>query len=213
MITFPIAKALFKDLSSVIKNAVEAISNFPGIGKKTALRLVIYLLRNKKIAYNIAESIKILVNETTYCENCYNISKSTLCDICTDHKRDNLTLCVVEDIRDIIAIENTMQYRGHYHVIGGLISPIDGIGPSDLNINNLITKITNTDIEEIIFALCASMEGETTSYYIYKQIKNLPVKITTISKGISIGSELEYTDQITLGRAMINRYSFEKTLK
>ena len=199
--------------SSVIKNTVEAISNFPGIGKKTALRLVIYLLRNKKIAYNIAESIKILVNETTYCENCYNISKSTLCDICTDHKRDNLTLCVVEDIRDIIAIENTMQYRGHYHVIGGLISPIDGIGPSDLNINNLITKITNTDIEEIIFALCASMEGETTSYYIYKQIKNLPVKITTISKGISIGSELEYTDQITLGRAMINRYSFEKTLK
>ena len=200
--------------SSVIKNAVEAIANFPGIGKKTALRLVIYLLRNKKIAYNIAESIKKLVNETTYCENCYNISKSKLCDICLDPKRDKFTICVVEDIRDIIAIENTMQYKGYYHVIGGLISPIDGIGPTDLNINSLIDKINNTNIKEIIFALCASIEGETTSYYIYKKIKNnLTLEITTISKGISIGGELEYTDQITLGRALVNRYSFENTLK
>tara|TARA_B100000427_G_C15443664_1_gene566318 strand:+ start:448 stop:1062 length:615 start_codon:yes stop_codon:yes gene_type:complete len=199
--------------SSVIKNAVDAISNFPGIGKKTALRLVIYLLRNKKIAYNIADSIKKLIEETTYCENCHNISKAKLCDICNNEERDKLTICVVEDIRDIIAIENTMQYKGHYHVIGGLISPIDGIGPSDLNINNLIQKITNSNVKEIIFALCASIEGETTSYYIYKQIKQLQLKVTTISKGISIGGELEYTDQITLGRALINRYSFENSLK
>jgi len=199
--------------SSLIKNAVEAISNFPGIGKKTALRLVIYLLRNKKQAYNIADSIKQMIEETRYCKNCYNISKNNLCDICDSKKRNNKIVCVVEDIRDIIAIENTMQYSGHYHVLGGLISPIDGVGPNELNIRSLVDKIYNEDIEEIIFALCASMEGETTSYYIYKKISSLKIKITTISKGISIGNELEYTDQITLGRALLNRYSFEKTLK
>ena len=199
--------------SSLIKNAVEAISNFPGIGKKTALRLVIYLLRNKKQAYNIADSIKHMIEETRYCNNCHNISKNNLCDICDSKKRNNKIVCVVEDIRDIIAIENTMQYSGHYHVLGGLISPIDGVGPNELNIRSLVDKIYNEDIEEIIFALCASMEGETTSYYIYKKISSLKIKITTISKGISIGNELEYTDQITLGRALLNRYSFEKTLK
>jgi len=199
--------------SSIIKNAVEAISNFPGIGKKTALRLVIYLLRNKKIAHIISESIKQLVNNTTYCMNCYNVSQSELCEICSDVKRDKQTICVVEDIRDILAIENTMQYNGHYHVIGGLISPIDGIGPSDLNIDHLIKKLANHNVNEVIFALCASMEGETTSYYIYKKIKNIDLQITTISKGISIGSELEYTDQITLGRALMNRYSFANTLR
>ena len=199
--------------SSIIKNAVEAISNFPGIGQKTALRLVIYLLRNKKIAHIISESIKQLVNNTTYCINCYNVSQSELCEICTDIKRDKQTICVVEDIRDILAIENTMQYNGHYHVVGGLISPIDGIGPSDLHIDHLIKRLANQNINEVIFALCASMDGETTSYYIYKKIKNIDLKITTISKGISIGSELEYTDQITLGRALMNRYSFENTLR
>jgi len=199
--------------SSLIKNAVEAISNFPGIGKKTALRLVIYLLRNKKQAYNIANSIKQMIEETRYCNNCYNISKNNLCDICDSKKRNNKIVCVVEDIRDIIAIENTMQYGGHYHVLGGLISPIDGVGPNELNIQSLVDKIYNEDLEEIIFALCASMEGETTSYYIYKKISSRKIKITTISKGISIGNELEYTDQITLGRALLNRYSFEKTLK
>jgi len=199
--------------SNLIKNAVDAISNFPGIGKKTALRLVIYLLRNKKIAHNISKTIVELVDQTTYCQNCYNISKNVLCDICDDIKREPDTICVVEDIRDIIAIENTLEYKGHYHVLGGLISPIDGISPSDLNITSLISKIKNKNIKEIIFALCASMEGETTSYYIYKQIRPFQEKITTISKGISIGGELEYTDQITLGRALINRYSFENTLK
>jgi len=198
--------------SSIIKNAVEAISSFPGIGKKTALRLVIYLLRNKKLAYSIATSIKILVDETTYCNNCYNISKDRLCDICNNIERDNSVVCVVEDIRDIIAIEGTMQHRGHYHVLGGLISPIDGVSPSDLNIDSLIQKILNNNIKEVIFALCASMEGETTSYYIYKKLQGVNIKITTISKGVSIGNELEYTDQITLGRALANRYSFEQTL-
>ena len=168
--------------SSLIKNAVEAISNFPGIGKKTALRLAIYLLRNKKQAHNISESIKKMVEETTYCINCHNISKSELCDICSNIKRNKTTICVVEDIRDIIAIENTMQYNGHYHVLGGLISPIDGVGPAELNINNLINKISESDIEEIIFALCASMEGETTSYYIYKKLAPFELNITTISK-------------------------------
>jgi len=199
--------------SSIIKNAVEAMSNFPGIGQKTALRLVIYLLRNKKIAHIISDSIRQLVDNTTYCVNCYNVSQSELCEICSDIKRDKKTICVVEDIRDILAIENTMQYNGHYHVIGGLISPIDGVGPGDLNIDHLIKKLFNQNINEVIFALCASMEGETTSYYIYKKIKNIDLQITTISKGISIGSELEYTDQITLGRALMNRYSFENTLR
>jgi len=199
--------------SSLIKNAVEAISNFPGIGKKTALRLAIYLLRNKKQAYNIADSIKKMVEETQYCNHCHNVSKTDICEICNNKKRNNRTICIVEDIRDIIAIENTMQYNGHYHVLGGLISPIDGIGPSELNIDNLIKKISQNNIEEIIFALCASMEGETTSYYIYKKILPFKIQITTISKGISVGNELEFTDQITLGRALINRYSFENTLK
>ena len=199
--------------SSIIKNAVEAISNFPGIGKKTALRLVIYLLQNKKTAYNISESIKILVEQTNYCANCFNISKTHLCDICSNLDRDKSVICVVEDIRDIIAIENTMQYKGHYHVLGGLISPVDGIGPAELNIESLINKMSNTVTKEVIFALCASMEGETTSYYIYKKLKSFSIDITTISKGIAIGNELEYTDQITLGRALVNRYSFEQNLK
>ena len=199
--------------SSLIKNAVEAISTFPGIGKKTALRLAIHLLKNKKHAHNISESIKKMVEETTYCHNCHNISKNTLCTICTNEKRNKKTICIVEDIRDVIALENTMQYNGHYHVLGGLISPIDGIGPNELNIQSLIEKISKLHINEIIFALCASMEGETTSYYIYKKILPFNINVTTISKGISIGNELEYTDQITLGRALINRYSFEKTLK
>jgi len=199
--------------SSLIKNAVEAISNFPGIGKKTALRLAIYLLRNKKQAYNISDSIRKMIEETTYCNNCHNISKNNLCEICDSEKRNKHIICIVEDIRDIIAIENTMQYNGHYHVLGGLISPIDGVGPSELNIDSLIKKISENNIEEIIFALCASMEGETTSYYIYKKISPFKISITTISKGVSIGNELEYTDQITLGRALLNRYSFEKTLK
>ena len=199
--------------SSLIKDAVEAISNFPGIGKKTALRLAIYLLRNKKQAHNISETIKNMVDFTTYCAHCHNISKHKLCDICNDVKRNKKTICVVEDIRDVIAIENTMQYKGHYHVLGGLISPIEGIGPTDIHIHSLMQKITNSQVEEIIFALCASMEGETTSYYIYKQLTPFQVSVTTISKGISIGNELEYTDQITLGRALLNRYAFEKTLK
>ena len=199
--------------SSLIKNTVEAISNFPGIGKKTTLRLAIYLLRNKQYAHNIADAIKEMVDNTKYCINCNNISKDKLCDICNNMKRNKHTICIVEDIRDVIAIENTMQYNGHYHVLGGLISPIDGIGPNELNIHNLIEKISTQKIEEIIFALCANMEGETTSYYIYKKIKPFNINTTTISKGISIGNELEYTDQITLGRALLNRYSFDKTLK
>ena len=199
--------------SHLIQNAVNAISNFPGIGKKTALRLVIYLLRNKKIAHNIAIAIQKLVSDTKYCQNCYNIAKSDLCDICNNLDRDHSTICIVEDLRDIIAIENTLQYKGHYHVLGGLISPIEGISPHDLNIEGLIARIKKIKKSEIIFALCASMDGETTSYYLYKKIKDLSNNITTISKGIAIGSELEYTDQITLGRAIVNRYSFDKTLK
>ena len=199
--------------SHLIQNAVNAISNFPGIGKKTALRLVIYLLRNKKIAHNIAIAIQKLVNDTKYCQNCYNIAKSNLCNICNNLDRDPSIICVVEDLRDIIAIENTLQYKGHYHVLGGLISPIEGIAPHNLNIEALIARVKKIEKSEIIFALCASMDGETTSYYLYKKIKDLTKNITTISKGIAIGSELEYTDQITLGRAIVNRYSFDKTLK
>ena len=197
--------------SKLIKNTVEAISNLPGIGQKTALRLVIHLLQNSEKGHRISDAIIEMINKTTYCHKCNNISKSTLCDICQDSKRDSSTICVVEDIRDVMALENTMQYKGHYHVLGGLISPIDGIGPHDLNIKNLIEKTHQENVKEIILALCATMEGETTSYYIYKHINN-NIKITTISKGISVGNELEYTDQITLGRALINRYAFTNTL-
>ena len=199
--------------SSLIKDAVEAISSFPGIGKKTALRLAIHLLRNKKQAHHISESIKRMVDLTEYCSNCHNISKHELCEICNSNTRNKKMICIVEDIRDIIALEHTMQYKGRYHELGGLISPIEGVGPSELNIDSLMKKILNNNIEEVIFALCASMEGETTSYYIYKKIMNFDLKITTISKGISIGSDLEYTDQVTLGRALLNRYSFEQNLK
>ena len=198
--------------SKLIQDAVEAISNLPGIGKRTALRLVIYLLKHKETGYNIAKSIIALIDQTIYCENCHNISKHRICSICQDLKRDSHRICVVEDIRDIMAIETTMQYKGHYHVLGGLISPIDGISPSDLNITTLISKIENKNINEVILALCATMEGETTSYFIYKKLKNKNIDITTISKGISVGDDLEFTDQITLGRALQNRYSFEKTL-
>jgi len=199
--------------SSLIEQAVDAISNFPGIGKKTALRLAVYLLQNKQKAYNISDSIKKMIEGTKYCSNCYNISKNNTCIICSNPKRDKNIICVVEDIRDIMAIENTMQYNGHYHVLGGLISPIDGVGPSELNIETLISRISESGVEEVIFALCASMEGETTSYYIYKKITRFNINITTISKGISVGNELEYTDQVTLGRALTNRYSFTQTLK
>ena len=199
--------------SSLIQQAVDAISTFPGIGKKTALRLVVYLLKNKQQAYNISNSIKRLIESTKYCNNCYNISKDDICMICSNPKRNKQMICVVQDIRDIMAIENTMQYNGHYHVLGGLISPIDGIGPSELNIDHLVSKMSQHEIKEVIFALCASMEGETTSYYLYKKLSAFNIQITTISKGISVGNELEYTDQITLGRALTNRYSFIQTLK
>lgn len=197
--------------SKLIKNSVEAISNLPGIGQKTALRFVIHLLQNQEKGYRIAQSIKEMIDNTIYCVKCNNISKSRLCVICEDLNRDASTICVVEDIRDIMAIENTMQFKGHYHVLGGLISPIDGVSPADLNISNLINKTKDKNIKEIILALRATMEGETTSYYIYKNI-NTEINITTISKGISVGNELEYTDQITLGRALVNRYAFTNTL-
>ena len=199
--------------SELIKNAVNAISNLPGIGKRSALRLVMHILRNKNIAYEISKSIKILVEETTYCKQCHNISKKKICNIYSNVERNNKKICVVEDVRDIIAIENTLQYNGHYHSLGGLISPIDGISPSDLNIKSLVDRISSNLNCEIIFALSASMEGETTSYYLYKQLKELTKNITTISKGVAVGNEIEYTDQVTLGRAIVNRYSFEKTVQ
>ncbi len=194
--------------SKLIENAVEEIAKLPGIGKKTALRLALHLLKQEKgEVKELSESLVDLRENTQYCHSCFNISDSITCAICTSHKRDNAVICVVEDTRDVMAIENTSQYFGLYHVLGGVIMPIDGIGPADLTIEALINRVaaTNGIVEEIILALPATMEGDTTAFYITKKLKILGVKITSIARGVPVGGELEYTDEITLGRSIINR--------
>jgi len=199
--------------SKLLENAVNEFSRLPGIGKKTALRLVLYLLKKDKSEVNsFCESLTSLKENMKYCKICHNISDTEICDICSQKSRHSDIICVVENIRDVMAIEDTHQFNGLYHVLGGIISPMDGIGPSDLEIDSLIERVKKGNISEIILALSTTMEGDTTNFYIYKKLKNLSVKISTLSRGVSIGNELEYTDEITLGRSIKNRQDFESSI-
>lgn len=196
--------------SKLLEEAVNEFSKLPGIGKKTALRLVLHLLnREKSEATKFGETIIKLRNEIKHCVICNNISDTEVCNICSNPKRDKETVCIVESIRDVMSIENTQQYRGVYHVLGGVISPMDGIGPNDLNFDKLENKLKENTVKELIIALSTTMEGDTTSFYIYKKLRKYEVKITTIARGVSIGDELEYTDEVTLGQSILNRKLYE----
>ena len=200
--------------SKFIENAVNEISSLPGIGKKTALRLVLFLLKQPKSqSINLSNAIEQMRLNVNFCKNCHNISDTDNCDICSNPYRDESIICVVEDIRDVMAIEKTSSFNGLYHVLGGKISPIDGIGPDDLNIESLVEKVKNNPIKEVIFALSTTMEGDTTNFYIYKQISDYNIATSTIARGISVGDDLEYADEITLGRSITDRIPFEKSLK
>jgi recombination protein RecR len=200
--------------SKLLENAVDEMSQLPGIGKRTALRLVLHLIKQpKEQTLRLSESLQRMRQEINFCDNCYNISDTTLCEICANPKRDPKVVCVVEDIRDVMAIENTSQYRGQYHVLGGKISPMDGIGPGELHIKPLVERVRSGVIEELIFALSSTMEGDTTNFYIFKQIEPYNITTTTIARGISVGDELEYADEVTLGRSILNRIPFESSLK
>jgi recombination protein RecR len=196
--------------SKLLENAVNEFSKLPGIGKKTALRLVLFLLKqNKDEVQSFGDSIIKLHNEIKYCLSCNNISDTDLCKICANPSRDHSTICVVENIRDVLSIENTQQYHGIYHVLSCIISPIDGFGPGDLVLKTLETKIKNKEIKEIILALPTTMEGDTTNFYLYRKFNDSGVKISTLARGVSIGDDLEYTDEITLGQSIVNRTLFE----
>ena len=200
--------------SKLLENAVNEVARLPGIGKRTALRLVLHLLKQPIENTNyLTESLQVLRTDVKSCEKCHNISDTALCEICNNSKRDPTIVCVVEDIRDVMAIENTSQYRGLYHVLGGKISPIEGIGPQNLEIESLIEKVKNNEIKELIFALSSTMEGDTTNFYIFKQIEQYEVTTSTIARGISVGDELEYADEVTLGRSIVNRIPFEQSIK
>ena len=200
--------------SKLLENAVNEVARLPGIGKRTALRLVLHLLKQPTENTNyLTESLKVLRTQVKTCEKCHNISDTILCEICNNPKRDSSVVCVVEDIRDVMAIENTSQFRGLYHVLGGKISPIEGIGPQNLEIESLIEKVKNNEIKELIFALSSTMEGDTTNFYIFKQIEQYEVTTSTIARGISVGDELEYADEVTLGRSIVNRIPFEQSMK
>ena len=200
--------------SKLLENAVDEMSQLPGIGKRTALRLVLFLLNQPNSqTVKLSKSLVDLVEGIILCKNCHNISDLELCEICTNNKRDKSVVCVVEDIRDVMAIESTGQFNGVYHVLGGKISPIEGIGPNQLNIKSLIEKIRSKNVSELIFALSATMEGDTTNFYIFRQINDVDIKITTIARGVSVGNELEYTDEVTLGRSILKRIPFENSLK
>ncbi len=200
--------------SKLLEKAVNEMAQLPGIGKRTALRLVLHLLKQPKEQTEfLAQSLINLKSEIKFCSSCHNISDVEICEICSNTSRNKKIICVVEDVRDVMAIENTNQYKGIYHILGGKISPIDGVGPSQLNINSLIEKIKNNNIDEIIFALSSTMEGDTTNFYIYKHINQFNVKTSTIARGISVGDELEYADEVTLGRSITYRVPFENALK
>ena len=200
--------------SKLLEQAVNEMSQLPGIGKRTALRLVLHLLKQPEQQTTIlSEALTNLRTGIKSCKNCHNISDTELCEICANPNRIQETVCVVEDIRDVMAIENTSQYRGLYHVLGGKISPMEGIGPSQLTITSLIEKVKQGTVEEIIFALSSTLEGDTTNFYIFKQLEGMPVKTSTIARGISVGDELEYADEVTLGRSILNRVPFENSLK
>ncbi|WP_159779599.1 recombination mediator RecR [Flavobacterium sp. 9AF] len=200
--------------SKLLENVVNEIAQLPGIGKRTALRLALHLLRQpKEQTHNLTTSLDKMRSEIKYCEECYNISDFSVCAICANPKRDKTIVCVVEDVRDVMAIESTGLFKGIYHVLGGKINPIEGIGPSQLNIKPLIDKVATEKVLEVIFALSSTMEGDTTNFYIYKQLKEFDVITSTIARGIGIGDELEYTDEITLGRSLMHRIPFEQSIR
>ena len=195
--------------SKLVENAVEQLSSLPGIGKKSALRLVLHMLNKDKITVEqFGDSFIQLINRINYCTRCYSISDTDLCEVCSNPKRDTETICIVEDIRVMMAIENTMQFKGVYHILGGLISPMDGVGPTDIRVDELINRITSEDVKEVIFALSTTMEGDTTNFYLFRRLKDFNIKISSIARGIAIGDELEYTDEITLGSAISSRMPY-----
>lgn len=199
--------------SSIFNNAVEQLSSLPGIGNKTAIRLVLQLLnRNQEQLKDFGNAFLQLTEDIQYCNNCYNISDSTTCNVCSNPSRTDDVICVVENILDVIAIENTNQFKGKYHVLGGIISPMEGIGPNDIKIPQLINRIKESNTKEVIMALSTTMEGDATNFYVYKKLADMNVEITTIARGVGIGDEIEYTDELTLGRSILNRIPFKNTL-
>jgi recombination protein RecR len=196
--------------SQLLEKAVSEFSKLPGIGRKTALRLVLWMLRqDPEEVEQFAAAVSLLKREVKYCHTCHNISDTDICPICADSRRDASTVCVVENIQDVMAIENTQQFKGLYHVLGGIISPMDGIGPSDIEIDSLVERVSRGDISEVILALSPTMEGDTTNFYIFRKLAHLNVKLSVIARGVSVGDELEYADEVTLGRSIINRTPFD----
>ncbi|WP_445385478.1 recombination mediator RecR [Robiginitalea sp. IMCC44478] len=199
--------------SRLLEEAVDEVSRLPGIGKRTALRLVLHLLKQPaEQTERLSEALRTLRTQIQQCRQCHNLSDREVCDICSNPKRDHSIVCVVEDIRDVMAIENTGHYRGIYHVLGGKISPMEGVGPQDLHIDTLIKKAKNGEVKELIFALSATMEGDTTNFYIFKQLGETALRLSTIARGIPVGDELEYADEVTLGRSILQRIPFEGSL-
>ena len=197
--------------STLLEKAVGEFAKLPGIGRKTALRLVLHLLRQEPESVDqFVNALSLLKKEVKYCKVCHNISDTEVCPICSDSRRDASTICVVENIQDVMAVENTQQYHGLYHVLGGIISPMDGIGPSDLEIESLVQRVAAGGVSEVILALSSTMEGDTTNFYISRKLADYPVKLSVIARGISVGDELEYTDEVTLGRSILNRTPFGK---
>ena len=195
--------------SSLLESGVSEFSKLPGIGRKTALRLVLHLLRqDEQVAVNFGESIVRLRKEIRYCRVCHNISEQDVCPICANPARDASIICVVENVKDVMSIENTHQHHGVYHVLGGLISPMDGIGPQDIEIDSLVDRVRAGGVKEVILALSATMEGDTTNFYIFRRLAECDVKITMLARGVSVGNEIEYTDELTLGRSILNRTLF-----
>ena len=200
--------------SALLERAVKEFSKLPGIGRKTATRLVLHLLRKKEEdVEGFADAITTLKRDAQYCKECHSISDTDICPICSNPLRDHTTICVVENIQDVMAVENTMQYKGVYHVLGGVISPMDGVSPGNLNIESLVNRVAGGDVKEVILALSSTMEGDTTNFYIYRKLSEYDVKLTVIARGISIGDELEYADEVTLGSSIVHRRPFTgKTL-
>ncbi|SEM63370.1 DNA replication and repair protein RecR [Prevotella sp. ne3005] len=195
--------------SQLLEKAVAEFAKLPGVGRKTALRLVLWLLRQEdEETEQFAEAVRRLKQEVKYCKTCHNISDTDQCPICADPKRDGSLVCVVENIQDVMAIENTQQYHGLYHVLGGVISPMDGLGPSDIEIDSLVSRVAEGQVKEVILALSPTMEGDTTNFYIFRKLAGYEVKVSVIARGVSVGNELEYTDEVTLGRSIMNRTPF-----
>lgn len=200
--------------SALLENAVNELSHLPGIGRKTALRLALHILRqDERVGISLGESIIKMRQGIKYCDTCHNISEDNVCPICSSQSRDRSVVCVVESVKDVMVMENTRQYSGMYHVLGGVISPMDGIGPDQLEIDSLVKRVEDGGIDEVILALSPTMEGETTDFYIYRKLGRLPVKITQLARGVSVGNEIEYTDEVTLGRSLLNRTLFSESFK